>query len=94
MRTITRVGSLFWITLLMCGPTMGIEIAKGATGPSDGWHIPEGAAAEPNPEPLTAANLTRGQSLYKAKCQGRNRIAMAGAPASTTAEQPLVELAS
>jgi mono/diheme cytochrome c family protein len=69
MRTITRVGSLFWIALLMCGPTMGIEIAKGATGPSDGWHIPEGAAAEPNPEPLTAANLTRGQCLYKAKCQ-------------------------
>jgi diguanylate cyclase len=38
------------------------------------------------------------QALYKAKCQGRNRIAMAGAPASapasTTVEQPVIELAS
>lgn len=38
------------------------------------------------------------QALYKAKCQGRNRIAMAGAPASSNtlaaSQRPLVELAS
>ena len=34
------------------------------------------------------------QALYKAKCQGRNRIAMANAPASITAERAMVELAS
>jgi diguanylate cyclase (GGDEF)-like protein len=34
------------------------------------------------------------QALYKAKCQGRNRIAMANAPATTSAERPVVELAS
>lgn len=69
MTTIARAGSLFWIVLLVVGPTVGVEIAKGATGPSDGWQIPEAAAGEPNPEPLTPANLARGQSLYKAKCQ-------------------------
>ena len=34
------------------------------------------------------------QALYKAKCQGRNRIAMASAPITTTAERPIIELAS
>jgi PleD family two-component response regulator len=39
------------------------------------------------------------QALYRAKCQGRNRIAMAvgqdaHAPAPTTAERPIIELAS
>lgn len=39
------------------------------------------------------------QALYKAKCQGRNRIAMAAgqdarAPAPSAAERPLIELAS
>lgn len=34
------------------------------------------------------------QALYKAKCQGRNRIAMAAAPITTTAERPITELAS
>jgi mono/diheme cytochrome c family protein len=72
MMSITRAGALFSIVLLVLGPTVGIEIAKGAAGasdPSDGWQIPEGAATEPNPEPVTAASVTRGQSLYKAKCQ-------------------------
>ncbi|MFC4310629.1 diguanylate cyclase [Steroidobacter flavus] len=34
------------------------------------------------------------QALYRAKCQGRNRIAMANAPVATSAERPVVELAS
>jgi len=67
--SLTRAGALLWIVVLVLGPTVGIEIAKGATGPSDGWQIPEGAATKPNPEPLTAASLSRGRSLYKAKCQ-------------------------
>jgi mono/diheme cytochrome c family protein len=72
MMAITRSGAFLWTVLLVCSPTVGIEIAKGATGASDasdGWQIPEGAAMEANPETLTAASLTRGQSLYKSKCQ-------------------------
>lgn len=34
------------------------------------------------------------QALYKAKCQGRNRIAMAHAPAPSMPERPVIELAS
>jgi len=49
---------------------MGIAslIAQSPAG-SDRWHIPEGAAAETNPEALNPAAIARGQSLYKAKCQ-------------------------
>ena len=36
---------------------------------SDGWHIPEGATAEHNPEPFTPATLGKGQRLYRAKCE-------------------------
>jgi mono/diheme cytochrome c family protein len=36
---------------------------------SEGWRLPEGAATEPNPVPITPAVLAKGQSLYKAKCQ-------------------------
>ena len=43
-------------------------IAQSAAG-SDGWRIPEGAAAETNPEALSPAAIARGQNLYKSKCQ-------------------------
>ena len=36
---------------------------------SDGWHIPESAATESNPEPINAVVLAKGQNLFKAKCQ-------------------------
>ena len=36
---------------------------------SDGWHIPEGAAVEPNPEALNPDAIAKGRSVYRAKCQ-------------------------
>jgi mono/diheme cytochrome c family protein len=47
-------------------------VAGGAQAPagSDGWHIPESAATELNPQPANASVLAKGQSLYKARCQG------------------------
>jgi mono/diheme cytochrome c family protein len=36
---------------------------------SDGWQIPDGAAAERNPVLLDPAVLAKGQSLYRSKCQ-------------------------
>ena len=93
--SITRAGGLLWIVLLVLGPTVGIEIANGATGakdPSDGWQIPEGAATESNPEPLTAANLTRGQSLYKAKCQRCHGVDGAGHGPESDPDHPAGDL--
>jgi mono/diheme cytochrome c family protein len=45
------------------------SVGTQAPNDSNGWHIPEGAATERNPEPLDAAVLAKGQSLYKSKCQ-------------------------
>jgi len=36
---------------------------------SEGWHIPEGAAMESNPQPLDPAVLAKGRMLYKSRCQ-------------------------
>jgi len=66
-----RTGALLCAALMFC-PTVGIEVAQlatQATEDSKGWQIPDGAAMEHNPEPLNAATLARGQSVYKAKCQ-------------------------
>jgi mono/diheme cytochrome c family protein len=52
--------------------TAAVNVARVATQApdgSDGWHIPESAAMERNPEPLNADVLAKGQSLYRAKCQ-------------------------
>jgi mono/diheme cytochrome c family protein len=46
-----------------------VKVSTQAPEGSDGWHIPEGAATERNPEPLNAAVLANGQRLFKAKCQ-------------------------
>ena len=93
--SITRAGAPFSIILLVFGPTVAIEIAKGATGasdPSDGWQIPEGAATEPNPEPLTPASLTRGQSLYKAKCQRCHGLDGTGHGPDSDPDHPAADL--
>jgi mono/diheme cytochrome c family protein len=95
MRSITRSGALLWIVLLVCGPTVGIEIANGATrasDPSDGWQIPEGAATEANPETLTVASLARGQSLYRAKCQRCHGVDGAGHGPDSDPDHPAADL--
>ena len=64
--------SLLCLALLVFCPTVGLEIAHGAAQAPDGfegWHIPDSAAAEHNPEPLDPATLGRGQRVYRSKCQ-------------------------
>jgi mono/diheme cytochrome c family protein len=71
MMLTNRTRALLCVAFMFC-PTVGIELVKVATQApegSRGWNIPEGAAAERDPQPLDAAALARGQSLYKAKCQ-------------------------
>ena len=45
------------------------HVSGQAPAGSDGWQIPEGAATEQNPIPLTAAAVARGRSLYQSRCQ-------------------------
>ena len=52
--------------------------ARQAPDGSQGWNIPDGAAMERNPEPVSAAVLARGQNLYKAKCQRCHGVDGAG----------------
>jgi mono/diheme cytochrome c family protein len=40
-----------------------------APGRSDGWLIPDSAAAEKGPVPVTAAMIAKGKSLYLSKCR-------------------------
>ena len=95
MMVTKRAGAFLWIVLLIFGPTVGVEIANGATersDGSDGWQIPEGAAAEPNPEPLTAASVARGQNLYKAKCQRCHGLDGAGHGPESDPDHPAADL--
>ena len=57
--------SFFYLTVTVNVARVATQAPEG----SEGWHIPESAAMERNPEPLNAAVLAKGQSLFKAKCQ-------------------------
>jgi mono/diheme cytochrome c family protein len=45
------------------------EVAGQVRDASDGWHIPEGAAAEQSPVMASIAVIARGKSLFQSKCQ-------------------------
>lgn len=66
----TRVplhAAIVWFCLTLAVGAM--RTTTQAPAGSEGWNIPEGAAAEPNPVPPNTAALVKGQSLYKSKCQ-------------------------
>jgi mono/diheme cytochrome c family protein len=59
--------AITWICLTFVAGA--VRVATQTPAGSDGWHIPEGAATEVNPKPITPALIAKGQSLYRAKCQ-------------------------
>jgi mono/diheme cytochrome c family protein len=72
MITLSPRRSLLCLALLVFCPTAGLEVAHGvaqATEGTTGWQIPEGAAGEQNPEPLNPATLSKGEHLFRSKCQ-------------------------
>lgn len=46
-----------------------VHVADQMADGSAGWHIPETAATERSPVPVTPAVMARGKSLYLSKCQ-------------------------
>lgn len=56
--------SCAWLAL-----TIVVRSAAQIPDGSDGWRIPEGAAAEQSPVPVNPAAIARGKSLYQSKCQ-------------------------
>ena len=62
--------ALTWLGMIHLIVAIAVQsvIAQSPAG-SEGWHIPEGAATETNPEAPNPGALARGQSLYQAKCQ-------------------------
>lgn len=48
---------------------VAVGAASQGASDSEGWQIPDGAAAERNPVLLDSAVLARGHSLYRSKCQ-------------------------
>jgi mono/diheme cytochrome c family protein len=61
---------LAWIGVIaLTFALVAVSVIAQSPAGSDGWHIPEGAATEMNPEATNPAALVRGQRLYKAKCQ-------------------------
>jgi len=95
MMSTNRWRASLGILVLVACPTVGIEItmdAIQAPDGSDGWTLPEHAAMERNPEPLTAAVLARGQSLYKAKCQRCHAADGAGHGPEADSEHPAGDL--
>ena len=45
------------------------EVAGQVRDASDGWLIPDGAAAEHSPVPVDGALIAKGKGLYQSKCQ-------------------------
>jgi len=61
-----------WLMTVACAWLVLTIVVRGAAQApdgSDGWRIPEGAATEQNPVPVTPAAIARGKSLYQSKCQ-------------------------
>lgn len=66
-------GRILWLTAGLIGSAIVLPahatIETGAQGATDGWRISRDAATAVNPIPLTPAHLTKGQELFKSKCQ-------------------------
>ena len=65
MPLLGAVLSFFYLTVAVNVARVETQAPDG----SEGWHIPQSAVTEHNPEPLNPAVLAKGRSLFKAKCQ-------------------------
>lgn len=49
--------------------TLGTVMAQDQAGGRRGWTIPEGAAKEPNPVPVSAEVVEKGKQIYDKNCE-------------------------
>ena len=66
-----RSGTAWVMTAICTWLVLTIVVRGAAQVPegSDGWRIPDDAATEQSPVPVTPATIARGKSLYQSKCQ-------------------------
>ena len=61
------------LRVVLAGVCLAVSagVVRAGQGPagSEGWQIPDGAAAELSPVPTDPAGLAKGRELYRAKCQ-------------------------
>ena len=68
-RHLTRMAWVAALGLWLVAVATVVDVAGQAQDASDGWHIPDGAAAEQSPVPANVAVINRGKGLYQSKCQ-------------------------
>ena len=78
-------GALRLVVALTGAITLG---AASQAGDSDGWQIPAAAATEANPIPVTPAILSKGQDVYKGKCQKCHGVTGTGNGPEADPDQP------
>jgi mono/diheme cytochrome c family protein len=68
-----------WVFVIgLTGAVAAVTVIAQSPAGSEGWHIPEGAVTETNPQAMNPAAIARGHSLYKAKCQRCHGVDGAG----------------
>ena len=68
-RHLTRMAWVAAVGLWLVAVASVVDVAGQVQDASDGWHIPDGAAAEQSPVPANGAVIARGKGLYQSKCQ-------------------------
>ena len=68
-RRLTRMAWVAAVGLWLVAVANVADVAGQVQDASDGWRIPDGAAAEQSPVPVNGAVIARGKDLYRSKCQ-------------------------
>jgi mono/diheme cytochrome c family protein len=85
------LGAAVTLVWLSCAfPATGS--AAQATAPSSGWRIPESAAIERSPLASNDADLAKGRSLFRTKCQSCHGVDGSGHGRESDPEHPAGDL--
>jgi mono/diheme cytochrome c family protein len=68
-RIVTRLVTALAVVLAITLSTVMAQDQGGRGGDRRGWTIPEGAAKEPNPIPVSSEVLEKGKKIFEKKCE-------------------------